>query len=57
MRATEFYDNLINLERGLGQFALSLTQEKADAQDLVQETFLKALLYKERFVKNDNFKA
>jgi len=57
MRATEFYDNLINLEHGLGKFALSLTQEKADAQDLVQETFLKALLYQERFVKNDNFKA
>lgn len=57
MRATDFYDNLLNLENGLGKFALSLTQEKADAQDLVQETFLKALLYQERFVKNDNFKA
>lgn len=57
MRATDFYDNLLNLEHGLGKFALSLTQEKADAQDLVQETFLKALLYQERFVKNDNFKA
>lgn len=57
MRATDFYDNLLNLEHGLGKFALSLTQEKADAEDLVQETFLKALLYQERFVKNDNFKA
>ena len=57
MRATEFYENLINLERGLGQFALSLTMKKTDAQDLVQETFLKALMYQERYVKNDNFKA
>jgi RNA polymerase sigma-70 factor, ECF subfamily len=57
MRATEFYNNLINLERGLVQFALSLTLKKTDAQDLVQETFLKALLYQERYVKNDNFKA
>jgi RNA polymerase sigma-70 factor, ECF subfamily len=57
MRATDFYDNLLNLEHGLGRFALSLTQEKADAEDLVQDTFLKALLYQERFVKNDNFKA
>ena len=50
MRATEFYENLINLERGLGQFALSLTMKKTDAQDLVQETFLKALMYQERYV-------
>jgi RNA polymerase sigma-70 factor (ECF subfamily) len=57
MKATEFYDNLMNLKCVLEHFALRLTMEKADAQDLVQETFLKALLYQERYVKNDNFKA
>ncbi len=57
MMAPEFYDNLLHLERVLGQFALSLTREKDDARDLVQETFLKALLYRERYVKHENFKA
>jgi len=53
----EFYDNLLQLERVLGQFALSLTREKDDAQDLVQETFLKALLYQKKYVKHGNLKA
>jgi RNA polymerase sigma-70 factor, ECF subfamily len=57
MMALEFYDNLLQLERVLGQFALSLTRERDDTRDLVQETFLKALLYRDRYVKHDNLKA
>jgi RNA polymerase sigma-70 factor, ECF subfamily len=39
------------------RFAYSLTVDKDDAKDLVQETFLKALKYCDKFVDESNFKA
>lgn len=57
MTAIEFQHKLVSLEKSLERFAYSLTLNKEDAKDLLQETFLKALTYKDKFVQNDNFKA
>ena len=57
MTAIEFQHKLVGLESSLERFAYSLTLNKEDAKDLVQETFLKALTYCDKFVHNDNFKA
>jgi len=57
MTAIEFQYKLINLQESLMRFAYTLTADKEDAKDLVQETFLKALTYYDKFVYNDNFKA
>jgi RNA polymerase sigma-70 factor (ECF subfamily) len=39
------------------RFALSLTYDKEEAKDLLQDTFLKALTYKDKFVEYTNLKA
>jgi RNA polymerase sigma-70 factor (ECF subfamily) len=38
-------------------YALSLTTDRSQAQDLLQETYLKALIYSDKFAQNTNFKA
>lgn len=53
----EFSGQLLSLEPILGKFAYSLTREKTDAEDLVQETYLKALWNQDKYVNNENFKA
>jgi len=57
MTEGEFHHQLIGLGFSLEKFAFHLTLKKSDVNDLVQETFLKALLNKEKFVNNENFKA
>jgi RNA polymerase sigma factor (sigma-70 family) len=57
MTSFEFHTQLLNLEYSLQKFAYSLTLKKADAEDLLQETFLKVLLNKEKYVNHENFKA
>jgi RNA polymerase sigma factor (sigma-70 family) len=57
MTATEFQFRLINLQDSLMKFAYSLTADRDDAKDLVQETLLKALKYSSKFVVESNFKA
>ena len=57
MTAMEFNTQLIGLENNLKGFALSLTSNPNEAQDLLQETFLKALKYKDQFVEKTNLKA
>jgi RNA polymerase sigma factor (sigma-70 family) len=57
MTAIEFHNQLLNLEQSLEKFAYRLTLKKADAKDLIQETFLKALMNQDKYVKNENFKA
>ncbi len=57
MTMIEFQHKLINLENSLSRYAYSLTLNKNDAQDLVQETYLKALTYKDKFSEDSNFKA
>ncbi len=57
MTAVEFNHKLTGLEDKLERFAYSLTSNHDDAHDLVQETFLKALTYREQFEDNSNLKA
>ncbi len=44
------------MQSNLLSFALKLTTNKEEAQDLVQDTTLKALNNEEKFVENTNFK-
>ena len=57
MTAIEFHYKLVSLEPSLNRFAYKLTADKEDARDLVQETFLKALRYYNKYVYESNFKA
>ena len=57
MTTYEFNDNLIEMKNNLHRFAMSLTADRDTAQDLVQDTYLKALTYKDKFVDYTNLKA
>jgi len=57
MKTKQFDTDLLSLEDSLNRFAYSLTSNKSDAKDLVQETFLKALAYKEQYEDNTNLRA
>lgn len=57
MTAIEFNHQLVELQNPLKYFALKLTTDSADAEDLLQETFLKALKYKDKFADQTNLKA
>ncbi len=56
MNALQFQKNLINLQDNMMNFALMLTANKEDAQDLLQDTTLKVLDNQDKFVDNVNFK-
>jgi len=57
MTAIEFNHQLVGLERNLTKFALSLTSNREEAKDLLQETLLKAIINREQFVNYSNLKA
>jgi len=57
MTAVEFNYQLTNLSSNLERFALSLTSNVEDAKDLLQETFAKAIAYRDKFEDNTNLKA
>lgn len=57
MTAIEFNSSLVGLQKYLEAFARQLTCNEDDAKDLTQETFLKALCNREKFVHQSNFKA
>lgn len=57
MTAIEFQYKLINLQKSLMGFAFRLTDDRDDARDLVQETFLRSLISCDKFVHETNFKA
>lgn len=57
MTAVEFNYQLTNLSGNLQRFALSLTSNSEDAKDLLQETFAKAITYRDKFEDNTNLKA
>ncbi len=57
MTALEFNYKLLGLQKNLKYFAYTLTSNYEDAQDLVQETYLKALTNREKFTDNTNLKA
>lgn len=57
MTAMEFNHKLIQMESNLQKFALSLTSDMDKAKDLVQETYMKAITYRSKFVDYSNLKA
>jgi RNA polymerase sigma-70 factor (ECF subfamily) len=57
MANVQFNNSLLGLEKNLKYYALSLTSDNDKANDLLQETFLKALTYKDKFSQDTNFKA
>ncbi|OFX27613.1 MAG: RNA polymerase subunit sigma [Bacteroidetes bacterium GWA2_31_9b] len=57
MTAIEFNHQLISLESKLSRFAMSLTSDKEEAHDLLQETYLKALSNRDKFIGYTNLKA
>jgi RNA polymerase sigma factor (sigma-70 family) len=57
MTSVKFNSRLLSLENNLKYYALSLTSDKDRANDLLQETFLKALTYSDKFAEDTNFKA
>lgn len=57
MTAHEFNNSLIGMRPNLQRFAMSLTSDRDRALDLVQDTYLKAITYKDKFVDYTNLKA
>ncbi len=57
MGTMEFTKQLTGLQDKLKYFATTLTQNDEEAKDLVQETYLKALKYRNKFEANTNLKA
>lgn len=51
-----FKTSVLGMQGNLLSFALKLTANKEEAQDLVQDTTLKALHNEAKFVENTNFK-
>lgn len=56
METFEFERELISLQGKLRSYAYLLFPQKEDAEDLIQETLLKALENRERYNENVNFK-
>ena len=57
MTTYEFTNSLIGMKPNLQRFAMSLTSDRDDALDLVQDTYLKAITYKDKFADYTNLKA
>ncbi|MDL2221317.1 RNA polymerase sigma factor [Parabacteroides sp. OttesenSCG-928-N08] len=56
MNSVQFQGKLLGLQENMMNFALTLTANRDDAQDLLQDTTLKVLNNKDKFVDNVNFK-
>lgn len=56
MENTRIEQELLKLKEYMYNFAFSLTLNKSDAEDLLQETFLKVLDNQEKFTQDVNFK-
>jgi RNA polymerase sigma-70 factor (ECF subfamily) len=56
MNALQFQQKLLSMQDYMMNFALILTANRDDAQDLLQETTLKVLNNQDKFVDNVNFK-
>jgi RNA polymerase sigma-70 factor (ECF subfamily) len=55
--AIEFNHKILNLSDNLQYFAYSLTSNRDDAKDLIQETYLRAITHKDKFDPSTNLKA
>ena len=56
MQHISFQDRLLDLQNNLLNFAYMLTSNREEAQDLLQETTLKALDNEDKYIDNVNFK-
>jgi RNA polymerase sigma factor (sigma-70 family) len=57
MTSFEFNNNLIGMKQSLQRYAMSLTSDRESALDLVQDTYLKAITNKDKFVDYTNLKS
>ena len=57
MTQIQFNNTLLSHKNNLRYYALSLTSNAEKSEDLLQETMLKALTYRDKFKENTNFKA
>jgi RNA polymerase sigma-70 factor (ECF subfamily) len=57
MTSLEFNSQLIGLESTLLRFAYSLSLKRADAKDLLQETYLRVLINQHKYVDSQKFKS
>lgn len=57
MTALEFSSELISLNDNMERFARCLTYNAEEAKDLLQDTYLKALSYRDKFIEFTNLKA
>jgi len=57
MTSIEFCSQLLSLEHSLLKYAYRLNLKRADAKDLVQETYLRVLINREKYVDNKKFKS
>ncbi|MGL4781229.1 MAG: sigma factor, partial [Bacteroidales bacterium] len=56
MATSNFSDRLLALQDNLKSFAYTLTANRDDAEDLLQDTTLKALDNQDKYYENVNFK-
>ena len=56
MNIAQFQEKLLSIQDNMMSFALALTANSDDAQDLLQDTTLKVLNNQKKFVDNVNFK-
>ena len=57
MARQNFNNNLIEMRSNLQRFAMSLTTDHDMAFDLVQDTYVKAIVYKDKFTDSTNLKS
>jgi RNA polymerase sigma-70 factor, ECF subfamily len=57
MTSIEFCSQLLSLETCMLKFAYRLNLKRADAKDLVQDTYLRVLMSQNKYVDNQKFKA
>jgi RNA polymerase sigma-70 factor (ECF subfamily) len=57
MSTAEFYTLILKERSVLKNFALKLTMDQDEAKDLIQDTLLKAIKYKDKFFPSTNIKA
>ncbi|MGB8489970.1 MAG: RNA polymerase sigma factor [Bacteroidales bacterium] len=57
MTTPEFYSSLIRMKPDLTRFAMSLTSNREKAMDLLQETYLKAMINMDKYADFTNIQA
>ena len=57
MTSYEFNTRLTGMRSNMQRFAMNLTSDRDTALDLVQDTYLKAITHKDKFVDYTNLKA